>query len=200
MLPSEIKTNFKTYFDSFSFNFSNTQLNSIFEKANQAYWEELASRAGYDWKNITELEPLVKSFSITPVSNEISFSSIDANYDRLMTIKPTFVVSGKTYSYYSKYLNEVDKYSVLSQGSYRYPKHFIEAGKVVINPAVTPTACTGTYLRTPYPIDFVTNVDVPITPSNMMGIIAIALRNVGVSQREFDYAQQVEGDNKLNNF
>lgn len=200
MLPSEIKTNFKTYFDSFSFNFSNTQLNSIFEKANQAYWEELADRAGYDWKNITELEPLVESFSITPASNEILFSSINANYDRLMTIKPTFVVSGKTYSYYSKYLNEVDKYSILSQGSYRYPRHFIVAGKVVINPAVTPTACTGTYLRTPYPIDFVTNADVPITPSNMMGIIAVALRNVGVSQREFDYAQQVEADNKLNNF
>jgi len=200
MLPSEIKTNFKTYFDSFSFNFSNTQLNSIFEKANQAYWEELASRVDYDWKNVTEIEPIVQSFSITPTSNEIAFSDISANYDRLMTIVPTFVVNGKTYTNPSKYLNEVDKSSVYSRGTYRYPKHFIQANKIVINPNTTPTACTGTYLRVPYPINFVTNVDVPITSSNMMGIIAIALRNVGVSQREFDYAQQVEGDNKLNNF
>ena len=35
---AEIKTLFKTYFDAFSFNLSNNQLNSIFEKAQNIYW------------------------------------------------------------------------------------------------------------------------------------------------------------------
>lgn len=197
MLPSEIKTLFKTYFDVFSFNFSNTQLNSIFEKANYSYWDELGDQLGKDWKNVTDIEPLMKSFSLTPVSNEISTASI-SNYYRLMTIKPTYVVSGKTYSYPSKYLNETDKYSVLSQGTLRYPRHFFEADKIVLQPSNTPTSVTGTYLREPYEINFVTNVDVPITKTNVLGIIGHALRQVGVSQREFDYAQQVELDNKMN--
>lgn len=197
MLPSEIKTLFKTYFDTFSFGYSNTQLNSIFEKANITYWDKLANQMGLDWQANTDLQPIIKEFEVYPASNRIPTSSI-TEFDRLGTVIPTYVVSGVTYTNPSKWLNEVNKYSVYSQGTVRNPRHYLIDAFIILQPSNTPTVVNGTYLRNPYPINFVTNVDVPITDKNVQGIIEIALRNCGVSIREFDYANQVDLDNKRN--
>ena len=197
MLPSEIKTLFKTYFDTFSFGCSSTQLNSIFEKANITYWDKLANQMGLDWQANTDLQPIIKEFQVYPASNRIPTSSI-TEFDRLGTVIPTYVVSGVTYTNPSKYLNEVNKYSVYSQGTVRNPRHYLIDAFIILQPSNTPTVVNGTYLRNPYPINFVTNVDVPITDKNVQGIIEIALRNCGVSIREFDYANQVDLDNKRN--
>ena len=198
MLPSEIKTLFKTYFDTFSFGYSNTQLNSIFEKANIVYWDQLANKMGLDWQENTDLQPIIKEFQVYPASSRFPTSSITEFY-RLGTVVPTYVVSGQTYSNPSKYLNEVNKFSIYSQGTVRNPRHYFLDDYVVLQPSNTPTVVNGTYLRNPYPINFVTDVDVPITSQNVQGIIEIALRNCGVSIREFDYANQVDLDNKRNN-
>lgn len=198
MLPSAIKTLFKTYFDTFSFGYSNTQLNSIFEKANIVYWDKLANQMGLDWQANTDLQPIIKEFQVYPASNRIPTSSI-TEFDRLGNVYPTYVVNGTTYNSKSKYLNEVNNCSVYSQGTVRNPRHYLIDAYIILQPSNTPTVVNGTYLRNPYPIDFVTNVDVPITDKNVQGIIEIALRNCGVSIREFDYANQVDLDNNRNN-
>ena len=200
MLVSEIKSRFKTYSDVLSYNFSTTQLNNIFAKAQSAYWDNLTNNWGSTLENSNDIAPIAKRVTITPASNVITFASIDANFDRAGFIKPTYVVDGETYSFPAKFIPENFKYSSLSNGTIRYPKYYIQSDAIVLEPSVTPTSLFMTYLRLPYTIDFASpSTDIPYTEINVQAIIQIALNNVAVSQREYDQAGSVIQENQFNN-
>jgi|688.fasta_scaffold276180_2 hypothetical protein len=189
---AEIKVLFKTYFDAFSFNFSNAQLNSIFEKANHIYWDGLAAEWGSSLENSINIQPIVADITVTTFTgNKIALSSI-TNYDRLAYLKPTYVVNGVTYSFPAKPQNENNRFSPLSAGTLRNPRYRLIADYIVLSPNNTPTTVDITYLTAFPAIDFTTPaVDIPITAQNVQGILEEALRITGNMQREFDYANQI---------
>lgn len=199
MLTSEIKRLYKAYSDSFSFNSNDQPLTDLFLKANEFYWNGLADNWGASLDNAVEISPISKNITFTPSSNLLLYTDF-TNYERLGFLKPTYTVSGVTYSFPSKPIAENNKYSPLSSGTYNYPRHyFIDTG-VVLDPADTPTSVFATYLRTPPVIDFtLPDYDVDILNLNVVNIIGIALRNLGVSQREFDMVSAQIQENTLNN-
>lgn len=200
MLVSEIKSKFKVYSDTMSFNFSNTQLNNIFAKAQSAYWDNLSNAWGTTLESSNDIAPIAKRVTITPSSNVITYASIDANFDRAGFIKPTYVVDGETFSFPAKMLPENFKYSSLSNGTVRYPKYYFQDDAIVLEPSLTPTSLFMTYLRLPYTIDFASpSTDIPYTEVNIQAIIQIALNNIAVSQREYDQAGSVIQENQFNN-
>jgi hypothetical protein len=199
MLVSEIKSKFLVYSDTMSTNWTNTQLNQIFDKAQQAYWSSLSNKWGKDLQNLVDIAPISKTAIVTPASNIILYSSI-ANYERAGSVIPTYVVNGITYRYPSKIITENNKYSSLSEGTYLYPRHyFIDTG-IVLEPSTTPTTVTINYLRSYFEIDFASpSTDIPYTDDNVQAIIQIALQNVGVSQREYEQAGSIIQQEMFNN-
>jgi hypothetical protein len=199
MLVSEIKSKFLVYSDTMSTNWTNTQLNQIFDKAQQAYWASLSNKWGKDLQNLVDISPIAKVVTVTPASNIILYSSIP-NYERAGSIVPTYSVNGVNYTHPSKPITENNKYSSLSEGTYRYPRHyFIDTG-IVLEPSTTPTSVKISYLRSYFEIDFASpTTDIPYTDDNVQGIIQIALQNVAVSQREFDEASAVIQQEMFNN-
>jgi len=199
MLVSDIKLKFKTYSDEMSFNLKNSELTQVFQKANLAYFESLANKWGSDMKNQIEIAPIVKSITITPVSNTVLYS-LFPDYNRVGFLKPTYTVDGVDYTFPSKLITENQMYSPLNAGTVRYPRHYITDEGIVFEPSLTPTSLFAIYLRTPYDIDFtITDYDVPITDDNVQGIIQIALQNVAVSQREGDQAALTIQESQFNN-
>lgn len=196
---AEIKTLFKTYFDAFSFNFRNNQLNNIFEKAQNIYWGKLSDKWGISLENEIDLQPIIEQYNVVTIANPLPLTSLP-NYNRIGVLKPTFVVNGKTYSYPAKPLNANNRYSSLAQGTVRYPRYYLVADSIVIQPNLVPTAIYVEYLRDFYPIDFNDPLtDIPITQRNVQGILEEALRVTGNMQREFDYANQIANENIINN-
>ena len=200
MLVSEIKTLFKVASDVMSFNFSNTQLNAIFLKAQTIYFDNLSKTWGSSLENSIDIAPIAKRTTITPSSNVITYGSIDANFDKIGFIRPTYTVSGETYSFPAKLVQENLKYSIYSEGTFRVPKYYLQDDAIVLQPDLTPTSLFLTYLRLPYTIDFASpSTNIPYTEVNVNAIIQIALNNVAVSQREFDEAQAVIQQEQFNN-
>jgi len=200
MLVSEIKSKFKTYSDVMSFNFSNTQLNNIFAKAQEHYWDNLGKNWGTTLENSVDIAPIAKRKTLTPTGNLITYAQIDANYEKIGFVKPTYVVDGETYSFPAKPIQENIKYSSLSNGTVRYPRFYLQDDGLVLEPSITPTSLFCTYLRVPYPIDFASpSDDIPYSEINVQGIIQIALNNVGVSQRDYEQAQAVILESQFNN-
>jgi hypothetical protein len=200
MLVSEIKSRFRVASDTNSFNFSNTQLNNIFAKAQSAYWDNLSNAWGTTLESSNDIAPIAKRVTITPASNVITYASIDANFDRAGFIRPTYVVNGETFSFPAKMLPENFKYSSLSNGTVRYPKYYFQDDAIVLEPSTTPTSLFMTYLRLPYTIDFASPAtDIPYSEINIQSIIQIALNNVAVTQREYDQAGSVIQENQFNN-
>lgn len=198
MLVSAIKSKFLVYSDTMSTNWTNTQLNRIFEKAQQAYWNSLANNWGASLENAIDIAPISKTINITPTSNIILYTSFP-NYERIGFIKPTYVVGGETYSFPSKPISENNKYSSLSSGTVRYPRHYLTDTGIVLEPSNTPTSLFCTYLREFYTIDFASpTTDIPYSEDNVQSIIQIALQNVAVSQREFDEAAAVVNQQQFN--
>jgi len=198
MLVSAIKSKFLVYSDTMSTNWTNTQLNRIFEKAQQAYWNSLANNWGASLENAIDIAPIYKTINITPTSNIILYTSFP-NYERIGFIKPTYVVGGETYSFPSKPIAENNKYSPLSSGTVRYPRHYLTDTGIVLEPSNTPTSLFCTYLREFYPIDFASpTTDIPYSEDNVQAIIQIALQNVAVSQRDFDEAAAVVNQQQFN--
>jgi len=187
-----IKTLFKTYFDAISFNFSNAQLNRIFEKAGHIYWDNLAAKWGSSLENSINIQPIVADITVTTfTNNKIALSDI-TNYDRIGYLKPTYVVDGVTYSFPAKPQNENNRFSPLSAGTVRNPRYRLIADYIVLSPDITPTTVDITYLTTFPAIDFDDPAtDIPITAENVQGILEEALRVTGNMQREFDYANQI---------
>lgn len=199
MLVSEIKSKFKTYSDNFSFNFSNNQLNNIFAKAQNYYWDGLANKWGLDLQNAIDIAPISKRITITPSSNIIPYSSFP-NYDRIGFVKPTYVIDGEEVSVPAKPIVENNKYSSLSSGTLRYPRYYLNDDGLVLEPSTTPTSLFCTYLREPYEIDFNSPTDdIPYTEMNVQGIIQVALNNIAVSQREYDQAGAIIQESQFNN-
>jgi hypothetical protein len=198
MLVSAIKSKFLVYSDTMSTNWTNTQLNRIFEKAQQAYWNSLANNWGASLENAIDIAPIYKTINITPTSNIILYTSFP-NYERIGFIKPTYVVGGETYSFPSKPIAENNKYSPLSSGTVRYPRHYLTDTGIVLEPSNTPTSLFCTYLREFYTIDFASpTTDIPYSEDNVQAIIQIALQNVAVSQRDFDEAAAVVNQQQFN--
>ncbi len=197
MFVSEIKRRFKVAADEMSANWSNTQLNQIFSRAQVAYLDMLANNYGADLENEVDIQPYVKTAALTPVSNIIPISGL-SEYDRVVYLKPTYVVNGITYSYPSKPLPQTNRYSVFSNGTYRYPRHYLIDDNIVLQPSDTPTAVDVVYLRGIYDIDFtIADYDVAITDKNVDGIIGVALRHIATSQREYDQAAGAQQQNIL---
>lgn len=198
MLVSEIKRNFKNAYDSFSFNFSNTQLNDLFARANEIYVDGLLNNFGKSLENEVDSQPFIKTSTLTPVSNSIATSSLP-DYDRIFYVKPTYVVSGVTYSYPAKPITQAVRYSEFDQGTVRYPVYYLTDDTIVLEPSNTPTTVTILYGRGAYLIDFtVADYDVPITDKNMFGIIEVALRLCGASQREYNYQAAINNEANAN--
>lgn len=196
--PADIKAKFKVYFDNMSFNLKNGELNRVFEKAQDAYWNSLAKNWNTTLENSIDIAPIAKRLTITPTSNVILYTELP-NYERIGFVKPTYTVDGETYSFPAKPVSENQKYSVLNNGTYRYPRFYESDNGIVLEPSTTPTSLFCTYLREFYPIDFDAPADViPYTEANVQGIIMIALQNVGVSQRENDQAQALIQENAFN--
>lgn len=196
---AEIKTLFKTYFDAFSFNFSNNQLNSIFEKAQNIYWGKLSDKWGISLENEIDLQPIIEQYNVVTIANPLPLTSLP-NYNRIGVLKPTFVVNGKSYTFPAKPLNANNRYSPLSQGTVRYPRYYLVSDSIVIQPDLVPTAIYVEYLRDFYPINFNDPLtDIPITQRNVQGVLEEALRVTGNMQREFDYANQIANENIINN-
>lgn len=196
---AEIKTLFKTYFDAFSFNFSNNQLNSIFEKAQNIYWGKLSDKWGISLENEIDLQPIIEQYNVVTIANPLPLTSLP-NYNRIGVLKPTFVVNGKSYTFPAKPLNANNRYSPLAQGTVRYPRYYLVSDSIVIQPDLVPTAIYVEYLRDFYQIDFNDPLtDIPITQRNVQGILEEALRVTGNMQREFDYANQIANENIINN-
>jgi hypothetical protein len=199
MLVSEIKSKFLVYSDTMSTNWTNTQLNQIFDKAQQAYWASLSNKWGQDLQNVVDISPITKTITITPTSNIILYSELP-NYERLGRLLPTYVVNGKTYQYPSKPVTENNRYSIYSEGTYRYPRHYLIDSGIVLEPNTTPTSLTCTYLRSYYEIDFTAQTtDIPYTDDNVQAIIEIALQNVAVSQRDYEQAGSIIQQDMFNN-
>jgi hypothetical protein len=198
--PAEIKAKFKVYMDEMSFNLKNSELNRLFERAQDAYWNSLANKWGTSLENSVDIAPIVKLVNtLAPASNTILYSDLP-NYERIGFVKPTYVVNGATYSFPAKILTENQKYSPLNQGTLSYPRYYETDTGIVLQPSDTPTNVMCTYLREPYPIDFDSPSDViPYTEANVQGIITIALQNSAVSQREGDQAGLTIQEAQFNN-
>jgi len=195
---ADIKAKFKVYSDQMSFNLKNSQLNKIFDKSQDAYWNSLAAKWNTTLENSIDIAPIAKRLTITPTSNVILYTQLP-NYERIGFVKPTYIVNGETYSFPAKAISENQKYSSLNNGTYRYPRFYESDDGIVLEPSITPTSLFCTYLREFYPIDFDSPADIiPYTEANVQGIIQIALQNVAVSQRELDQAGAIIQENAFN--
>jgi len=191
MLVSEIRSRFKTYADVMSFNYSTTQLNNIFAKAQKYYWDGLAKNWNSTLENSIDIAAIAKRITITPISNLVTYAQISADYDMIGFVRPTYVVGAETHSFPAKVITENMKYSALSNGTTRHPKYYLQDDGLVLEPSTTPTSFFCTFLRKPYVIDFaIPATDIPYTEANVQGIIQVALNNIAVTQREYDQAQQ----------
>ena len=195
---AEIKATFKAAYDSFGFNFSNNQPNELFERAQNVYWGNLADKWGMSLEVNIDLQPQIKEANITPSSNEIDLSVEITDYNRLGYVKPRYVVNGKTYEWAAKPLPISNRYSVYSEGTYRYPRYYLIQDTVVLQPSATPTNVNVIYVKNYESIDFSTPLqDIPITERNVQGIVDQALRLAGTMQREFDYANQIAQEGNI---
>jgi len=140
MLTSAIKTSFIVAADEMSSNWTNTQLNSIFLKAQTLYWDNLSKTWGTTLKNSIDIAPIAKRTTITPSSNVVTYASIDADFDKPGFLRPTYTSGGETYSFPSKLITENLKYSSYATGTIRYPKHYLQADAIVFQPDDTPTS------------------------------------------------------------
>lgn len=198
MLVSEIKSRFKVYTDTMSFNFSTTQLNKIFAKAQTYYFERLMNEYGRDTQNTTDVSAIFKRITITPASNVILYSSLP-DYNRLGELLATYVVGGKTYNSIAKPININNNYSPFSGGNFEYPRYYLQDDGIVLQPSTTPSSVFCTYFRAPYDIDFNNpNDDIPYSEENVQGIIMIAMNNVAQQQREYEQQGSVVNENMFN--
>lgn len=200
---AEIKTLFKTYFDAFSFNFSANQLDAIFAKAELYYFDKMCDQYGLDSEIAGDLSTVINAFSFVPTSSTLDTSPTSTqlpDYYRILRIKPTYVVSGKTYSHTCKPVNAENRYSTWSVGNVKYPRYDQLQDIIRIEPvAETPTLVEGEYMINPPVISFQTaDLTTPINLSskNTQEILKLALIQVGVEQREFDYSATVAQENK----
>lgn len=212
MLVSEIKSRFLTLVDEFqAIYWSNTRLNNLFWNAQTVVYEDLMDE--YQRTNsITEdLLPIVQNEVITPASNNINVDTELAQpYERLIIIKPTFTVSGTTYSYYAEPLLAEEKNSVYAQGTVRYPRYEqltnSSSEKIIRLMPLTPTAASVdiTYFKQPVTIDFASPAtDIPYTDKVIEEIITKALqigasltREQGFFQTESVLLNQSKGNNQ----
>jgi hypothetical protein len=197
---AQIKQSFKVAYDAFSFNFSNNQLNEIFEKAQNIYWGALSDKWGVSLEGGIDLQPQVMEINIVnPGAYSLPLSLIP-DYNRIGFIKPTYVVNGTSYSYPAKPLPINNKYSMLSSGTVRYPRYYIIDDRIVLQPDINPTNVNVIYIKNYESIDFNDIVtDIPITERNVQGIVEQALRVCGTSQREYDYTNSVTAENSISN-
>lgn len=192
-----IKVLFKTYFDDSSFNFSNEQLNSIFAKASMVYWDKLIRNYGQDTENLQDLSTITKAYSFTPSASTFATSEFTTFY-ALGTLKPTY--TGVTSLFPAKPYNPENSFSPYSAGTTKYPKYEFLLNEIKIYPtANVPTNIAGTYFITPPVIDFTSGSSIGLSEKNWQGIIQLALVQVGISQREFDYGATISQENNAEN-
>lgn len=197
---AQIKQSFKVAYDAFSFNFSNNQLNEIFEKAQNIYWGALSDKWGVSLEGGIDLQPQVKEINIVSPGVYSLPLNLIPDYNRIGFLKPTYVVDGVTYTNPAKPLPINNKYSVLSPGTVRYPRYYIIDDHIVLEPSINPTNVNVIYIKNYEPIDFNdADTDIPITERNVQGIIEQALRVCGTSQREFDYSNSITAENNVSN-
>jgi hypothetical protein len=149
-------------------------------------------------QNDLELQPVTISLSLTPSTNEIPLTDLP-EYNRIGYLLPTFSVSGTTYTFPAKELDVANKNSVFSKGTVRYPRFYYLKDSIVLMPTLTPTNVDVIYLKNPPVIDFtIADYDVDITDRNVYGICDAALKQLGVTEREFDFAAATQ-QNIINN-
>lgn len=197
---AQIKQAFKVAYDAFSFNFSNTQLNEIFEKAQNIYWGALSDKWGISLEGGIDLQPQIMEINIVaPGAYSLPLALIP-DYNRIGFLKTTYVVDGVTYTFPAKPLPVNNKYSMLSSGTVRYPRYYLIDEHIVLEPSINPDNVNVIYVKNFEPIDFNTPlVDIPITERNVQGIVEQAIRICGTSQREFDYTSAVTTENSVSN-
>ncbi len=197
MIVSAIKSLYFTRIDEFaSAYWSNSRLNDLFFTAQSEVFEDLMDKYQLD-NSVTEaVLPLVKSQTVN-VGGEINVDTdLASPYQRLISIKPTFIVNGKTYSYYAEQLSAEESNSVYALGTVRYPRYEQYANatseriiKVYPN-TQTPTSVTINYFRVFDTIDFNTPLnDIPYPNQTIELIINKALQVAAATIREDGFFQ-----------
>jgi hypothetical protein len=196
----QIKQSFKVAYDAFSFNFSNNQLNEIFERAQGIYWGALSDKWGVSLEGGIDLQPLVMEINVVSPGTYSLPLNLIPDYNRIGFLKTTYVVDGITYTFPAKPLPINNKYSMLSSGTVRYPRYYLIDDNIVLEPSINPTNVNIIYIKNYEFIDFNDFItEINITERNVQGIIEQALRICGTSQREFDYTNAVTTENSVSN-
>jgi len=199
MLVSNIKSLFFTELDEFqAAYFDNPRLTDVFFDAQTQVYKGLMKQ--YQLNNeITEnLIPLTKKEVINPGSNTVNLTTaLSVPYGRLITIKPTYTVSGQTYSYVAEQLLAEERNSVYAQGTIRYPRYeqYSDSNSEAICKLYPSTPVVNSvevdFFRQPFTIDFDTpGDDIPYTNEVITTIVTKALEIAAAITREDGFFQK----------
>ena len=149
-----------------------------------------------------ELEPLIATtVTLTPVSStiDISHTSVQVpNYYAFGRMKVSSPFLGQNISKYAKERKMMQN-NVYSQGTARYPKYYITAGIINIEPANV-ISCVVTYFTTPFVIDITNNIiDIPYNQKLIQLLFSECMIMFGVDSRDMTSIQlgtQQEVSNK----
>ena len=170
MTNAEIKSLFFASWDAYvSGIIDDNTLNDHFTKAAMVSLKKLFNQMGLDNQYDTELDPLLKSETISTSASTIDFhSQLTDPFERLVNLQITYNVSGKIYTdKAAQPLNDNEILSPYSQGTYRYPRFvYVSAlsnsasannSSVVLIPSTNITAKKVRYFREYFPFDFGNN-------------------------------------------
>lgn len=197
MLTSAIQSKFFTQFDEFENpEISDAKLTDIFFKASTEVFEELMDKYQID-NSITEaVLPIVRREVVAGANTIILDTQLTDPYQRLISVKPTFVVSGTTHSFVAEPNIEEQSNNSFSDATTRYPAYDLYSNSsdqkvLLILPTTSiPTTIEVRYFSKPLTIDFSTPaVDIPYPNQTIDLIIAKALQVTAAIVREDSYFQ-----------
>jgi hypothetical protein len=183
---TEIKKRIRILTDEYSSAYlSDSQFTTLWSKASYIYFGKLISKFQATRKVTEDLQPIMISTIANVTSYEIDLSSV-SNYWKLINVKPTYTVSGKTYSKYARELKASERGAVFSQGSYMYPRYVFAADTLYLYPETgTCSAALVEYFRKPYDLDFAVGAnDVPYDLDIVDGIVYEFANQLALLQRE----------------
>lgn len=144
-------------------------------------------------KKITrEMQPIIYTTApITPTSGEIDLSKTSATIPTFYSeIKVVVTAAGITNTATIADLN--DSISPYASGTARYPKYYIEADKMVIQPS-TATSVTVTYFIAPVEIDVTDDAaTIPYNDKVLDLLVSMMLVVAGIAERDPWLTQQGE--------
>jgi hypothetical protein len=183
---TEIKKRIRILTDEYSSAYlSDSQFTTLWSKASYIFFGKLISKFQATRKVTEDLQPLITSANVSVTDYEIDLDSV-SNYWKLINVKPTYTVSGKTYSKYARELKASERGAVFSQGSYMYPRYVFAASTLYLYPETgsCSTALLEFFIK-PYELDFTDGADsAPYDLDIVDGIVYEFANQLALLQRE----------------